>query len=156
MGVYWNSAHQERLLALVSLTHLHWLPGQNQFYPATRLQLRLGNCSTIGFPNFHHLYLRPEALLYFLPQLSTQKQRGQSLYVSISQSPSLVIAARGYFHYFHQTSTHKQCGQSLCVSISQISSLVFATRINFVFSCLKHSHILIFIVCISGLVLRIE
>ena len=97
MGVFWNSAHQERPLTLVSLTHLHWLPGKNQFYPTTRLQLRVGNCSTIGFPNFHHLYLRPEALLYFLPQLSTQKQRGQSLYVSISQSPSLVIAARGNF-----------------------------------------------------------
>ena len=68
----------------MSLTHLHWLPGQNQFYPATRLQLRLGNCSTIGFPNFHHLYLRPEALLYFLPQLSTQKQRGQYFSISIT------------------------------------------------------------------------
>ena len=39
MGVFWNSADQERLLTLVSLTHLHWLPGKNQFYPTSRLQL---------------------------------------------------------------------------------------------------------------------
>ena len=39
MGVFWNSAHQERLLTLVSPIHLHWLPGKNQFYPASRLQL---------------------------------------------------------------------------------------------------------------------
>ena len=32
MGAYWNSAHARTTLTLVSLTQLHWLSCQNQFY----------------------------------------------------------------------------------------------------------------------------
>ena len=39
LGAFWNSAHVKRPLTLVSLTHLHWLPRKNQFYPTARLQL---------------------------------------------------------------------------------------------------------------------
>ena len=74
MGVFWNSADQERLLTLVSLTHLHWLPGKNQFYPTSRLQLaHLAFatsdylCCHKDFSDFLSIFVK----LHFLPRFCT-------------------------------------------------------------------------------------
>ena len=40
LGGYWKTASVDRLLTLVSLTFIHWLPGKKQVKVAARLQLR--------------------------------------------------------------------------------------------------------------------
>ena len=40
IGAFWNSAHVRTILTLASPSHIHWLPGGKQFYPASSLPLR--------------------------------------------------------------------------------------------------------------------
>ena len=79
MGVFWNSAHQERPLTLVSLTHLHWLPGQNQFYPATRLQLARHAFATSDYLCWHKDFSEWEIEIEYTSNGRITAQQSQSL-----------------------------------------------------------------------------
>ena len=63
IGAFWNSAHVRTILTLASPSHIHWLPGGQQFYPTSGLPLRpppvchLGILLlSLGFlPIFYHI-----------------------------------------------------------------------------------------------------
>ena len=107
----------DRLLTLVSLTQLHWLPCKNQLYPASSLQLGPPPVCNIGFVTFHQLDLRPEAFSHFLHRISYNICD----FTTGSNSEKAVWAGEGNDQ------------QPFYRRISPLSSLVFATRSTFVF-----------------------